>query len=207
MLEWLRRAAQEINLVDRELVRRSAAIPPSAADEGLKRLTRTANHSWLWFAVAAALFSRKGATRRAALRGVAAIGGASLTINAMAKPLLPRRRPAWEDVLVGRRLDRDERPNSSSFPSGHAASAAAFTTAVTLECPAIGLAVAPVAAAVAYSRLHTGVHYPSDVVVGMLLGSGIALATRRWWPCGSAKRRRVVQRAGAKPHVRLAGVC
>ncbi len=182
MLEWLRRAAQEINLVDRELVRRSATIPPSAADEGLKRLTRTANHSLLWLAVAAVLFSRKGATRRAALRGVAAIGGASLTINAMAKPLLPRRRPAWEDVLVPRRLRRDERPSSSSFPSGHAASAAAFTTAVTMECPPVGLAVAPVAAVVAYSRLHTGVHYPSDVVAGMLLGSGIALATRRWWP-------------------------
>jgi diacylglycerol kinase family enzyme/membrane-associated phospholipid phosphatase len=182
VLEWVRRAAQKINRVDHELVRRTAAIPPSAVDDGLKRLTRTANHSLLWFAVAAVLASRKGAARRAGLRGVAAIGGASLTTNALAKPLLPRRRPAWEDVLVGRRLRRDERPSSSSFPSGHAASATAFTTAVTMECPAIGLAVAPVAAAVAYSRLHTGVHYPSDVIAGMLMGSGIALATRRWWP-------------------------
>ena len=182
MLQWVRRAAQKINRADRELVRRSAAIPPSAADEGLKRLTRTANHSLLWFAAAAVLAGRKGATRRAALRGVASIGGASLTINAVAKPLMPRRRPAWEDVLVPRRLHRHERPSSSSFPSGHAASAAAFTTAVTMECPAVGLAVAPVAAVVAYSRLHTGVHYPSDVLAGMLLGSGVALATRRWWP-------------------------
>ena len=46
----MRRAAQEINRADRGLVRRTAAIPPSAADEGLKRLTRTANHSLLWFA-------------------------------------------------------------------------------------------------------------------------------------------------------------
>ncbi|HEX2263574.1 MAG TPA: glycerophosphatase, partial [Pseudonocardiaceae bacterium] len=83
MLELVRRAAQKINRADRELVRRSAAIPPSAADEGLKRLTRTANHSLLWFGAAAVLACRKGATRRAALRGVASIGGASLTINAM----------------------------------------------------------------------------------------------------------------------------
>lgn len=168
--------------MDRRLVQRSADAPASAADHNLKGLTRAANHSLLWFGVAVVLASRKGSTRQAALRGMVAIGGASLTINAVAKPLLPRRRPAWEDVPVARRLNPNERPSSSSFPSGHAASAAAFTTAVAMECPAIGLVVAPVAAAVAYSRLHTGVHYPSDVIVGLLLGSGIALATRRWWP-------------------------
>ncbi|MDQ4104568.1 MAG: phosphatase PAP2 family protein, partial [Actinomycetota bacterium] len=140
------------------------------------------NHSLLWFAVAAALASRKGATRRAALRGVAAVGGASFTTNALGKPLLPRRRPAYEDLPVSRRLAQRHHPRSSSFPSGHAASAAAFTTAVTMECPAVGLALAPVAAAVAYSRVHTGVHWPSDVAAGMLLGTGVALATRRWWP-------------------------
>ncbi|MGH3888045.1 MAG: bifunctional phosphatase PAP2/diacylglycerol kinase family protein [Pseudonocardiaceae bacterium] len=197
MLEWLRRAAQEINRVDHGLVRRSAAILPSTADDALKGLTRAANHSLLWFAVAAALASRKGATRRAALRGMAAIGGASFTVNAVAKPLLPRRRPAWEDVPVGRRLNPNERPNSSSFPSGHAASAAAFTAAVTMESPAIGLAVTPIAAAVAYSRVHTGVHYPSDVVAGLLLGGGIALATRRWWP------RRVGEAAASRHRARV----
>jgi undecaprenyl-diphosphatase len=136
----------------------------------------------LWFAVAALLASRQGATRRAALRGVAAIGGASFTINALAKPLLPRRRPAYEDLPLTRRLALRDHPRSSSFPSGHAASAAAFATAVTMESPAAGLAVAPIAAGVAYSRVHTGVHWPSDVVAGMLMGTGIALATRRWWP-------------------------
>jgi undecaprenyl-diphosphatase len=51
-----------------------------------------------------------------------------------------------------------------------------------MESPAVGLAVAPVAAAVAYSRVHTGAHWPSDVAVGALMGTGIALATRLWWP-------------------------
>jgi undecaprenyl-diphosphatase len=200
VLDWLRRAAQEINWVDRELVRRSAAIPPSP-DGGLKGLTRAANHSLLWFAVAAALASRKGVSRRAALRGLAAIGGASFTVNAVAKPLLPRRRPAWEDVPVGRRLNPNERPNSSSFPSGHAASASAFVTAAMMESPAIGLAMAPVAAVVAYSRVHTGVHYPSDVVAGLLLGSGLALVTRRWWPLrvGDAAASRHLARVPALP--------
>ena len=178
----MRGVRREINRVDRELVRRSAVIPHWPADPGLRALSTAANHSLLWLAAAAVLASRKGATRRGALRGVAAIGGASFTINALAKPLLPRRRPAYDDLPVARRLALRDHPRSSSFPSGHAASAAAFATAVMMESPAVGLAVAPVAAAVAYSRVHTGAHWPSDVAAGVLMGTGIGLATRRWWP-------------------------
>ncbi|HEX2300661.1 MAG TPA: phosphatase PAP2 family protein, partial [Pseudonocardiaceae bacterium] len=174
--------ASQVNLIDRELVRRSAAIPPTPVDTALKALTTAANHSLLWFTVASLLAGRKGRARWAALRGVLAISGASFTANILGKPVLPRRRPAYEDVPVKRRLAHAERPGSSSFPSGHAASAAAFATAVTMESPVVGMAVAPVAAAVAYSRVHTGVHWPSDVAAGMLLGTGVALATQRWWP-------------------------
>lgn len=201
MRNWLRRAARDVNWVDRELVRRSAAIPRWPADTGLKALTTAANHSLLWFAVAAVLASRRGATRRAALRGVAAIGGASFTTNALGKPLLPRRRPAYDDLPVSRRLAQRDHPRSSSFPSGHAASAAAFATAVTMESPAAGLTLMPVAAAVAYSRVHTGVHWPSDVAAGMLLGTSVGLATRRWWPLrvGEAAASRHPARAPALP--------
>ncbi|MFN2496027.1 MAG: phosphatase PAP2 family protein [Pseudonocardiaceae bacterium] len=184
MLHWLRQVADQVNRADRELVRRSAAVPPSPADAGLKMFTTAANHSLLWFAVAVVLANRGGVSRRCALRGVLAIAGASFTANALAKPVLPRRRPAYEDVPAARRLNHGDRPGSSSFPSGHAASAAAFATAVTMESPVLGLAVAPVAAAVAYSRVHTGVHWPSDVAAGMLMGTAVALSTRRWWPLG-----------------------
>ncbi|NKS64033.1 phosphatase PAP2 family protein [Rhodococcus hoagii] len=47
--------------------------------------------------------------------------------------------------------------------------------------PAAGVALAPLAAAVAYSRVHTGVHWPSDIAVGAGVGAAVALATRRWW--------------------------
>jgi undecaprenyl-diphosphatase len=51
-----------------------------------------------------------------------------------------------------------------------------------MESPKLGIALAPLAASVAYSRVHVGVHWTSDVAVGAAVGSGIALATRRWWP-------------------------
>ncbi|WP_380726284.1 bifunctional phosphatase PAP2/diacylglycerol kinase family protein [Saccharothrix hoggarensis] len=163
-------------------MRRSGALRASPVDHALKRLSRAANHSVLWLAVAAVLASRRGVTRRAAFRGVAAIAGASFGSSFVAKRLFPRRRPAADLLTVPRRLTK--RPTSSSFPSGHAASAAAFTTALAMESPKLAAAAEPVAAAVAYSRVHTGVHWPSDVAAGAAIGVGAGLLTRRWWPLG-----------------------
>jgi diacylglycerol kinase family enzyme/membrane-associated phospholipid phosphatase len=176
----LSRPFRQVGNTDRRLVRRSAALPRTRADDILGALSKSADKSRLWWVVAALLLTRKGPARRAALRGVAAIAGASLSANLIAKPVFPRRRPAAEEVPEHRRLTR--RPTSSSFPSGHAASAAAFTVAVAMESPKAGLAVAPLAAAVAYSRVHTGVHWPSDVGAGVLIGVGAAALTRHWWP-------------------------
>jgi diacylglycerol kinase family enzyme/membrane-associated phospholipid phosphatase len=189
---WTRRQLDKIYEVDRGISRWIGRQPPTALDGTMKALSTAANHSMLWFAIAAALSVRKGATRRAALRGVLSIAATSFTANAVLKPLLPRRRPAARELPAYQLLD--DPPTSSSFPSGHAASAAAFATAVGLECPKAGLALAPLAAAVAYSRIHVGVHWTSDVVVGAAVGSGIALSTQRWWPV------RTTDEALARPH-------
>jgi undecaprenyl-diphosphatase len=180
VIEWFRRVAGFVDESDRVVQRWVVSLPPSEADHAIKRLTRSANHSLLWFAVAAVLATRVGVTRRGALRGVLAILGASITANGVLKPLLPRRRPPDEGMPAIRSLRR--RPSSSSFPSGHAASAAAFATAVALESPRAGLVIAPVAAAVAYSRVHVGVHWTSDVLAGAAVGASSAVLTRRWWP-------------------------
>lgn len=55
-------------------------------------------------------------------------------------------------------------PVSASFPSGHAASGFAFAAAVGRDEPWLGLVLRFLAAAVAYSRVHTGVHYPETPV-------------------------------------------
>jgi undecaprenyl-diphosphatase len=51
-----------------------------------------------------------------------------------------------------------------------------------MECPPAAAAIVPLAAAVGYSRVHTGVHWPTDVVAGAAIGVGAAYATRHWWP-------------------------
>ncbi|ARF58303.1 bifunctional phosphatase PAP2/diacylglycerol kinase family protein [Streptomyces gilvosporeus] len=143
----------------------------------LPRLSRSADHGLLWCGIAAgaaALGGRPG--RRAALRGLASLAVASGAVNTVGKRSVRRARPLLEAVPVVRRLHRQ--PFTSSFPSGHAASAVAFATGVGFEKPWWGLALAPVAAAVAFSRIYTGVHYPGDVLAGAALGAGAAFAVR-----------------------------
>lgn len=181
----LRTAFGRVAAIDRDYVHRCARSRRTLADPMLKRLTVAANRSRLWFVLAGSLAVRRGSSRRAAARGIVAIAGTSAVTNAVAKLLVPRRRPPATLLPMHRRIP--DPPQSSSFPSGHAASAAAFTTAVWMENPKLGAAVAPLAISVAYSRVHTGVHWPSDVAAGVLTGVGVGLATRSWWPVRPVK--------------------
>jgi diacylglycerol kinase family enzyme/membrane-associated phospholipid phosphatase len=192
VIEWTRRRLDDVHKIDHAVSRRIAQQPRTPLDAVMKGLSTAADHSMLWFAIAALLATRKGATRRAALRGVLAIAATSFTANAGLKPVMPRRRPPADESPAYRVFPH--RRTSSSFPSGHAASAAAFATAVGLECRNAGLTIAPLAAAVAYSRVHVLGHWASDVVIGAAVGSGIALGTRRWWPV------RTTDEARARPH-------
>jgi undecaprenyl-diphosphatase len=116
--------------------------------------------------------------RVAAGSGLVAVATTSAFANLVLKPLGRRRRPdrGTEQVPVARYVGM---PASRSFPSGHAASAAAFASAVGRELPIAGIPLHCLAALVAYSRVHTGVHYPGDVVAGALTGTVIADFTGR----------------------------
>ncbi|MEU4745014.1 glycerophosphatase, partial [Actinosynnema sp. NPDC023658] len=95
---------RRVNRLDQALMRRSGALRASSVDHGMKRLSRAANHSVLWLVVAGVLATRKGVTRRAALRGVAAIGAACLRSSLVATRLFTRRRRSADLLLTPRRL-------------------------------------------------------------------------------------------------------
>ena len=116
---------------------------------------------------------------RAAWRGLASLAAASATANVIGKGLASRRRPDAE-IPAARRLP--QAPWTSSFPSGHAASAAAFATGATIEMPELAAGVFALALAVGASRVVTGVHYPSDVLAGFVIGTAAAASTLLWWP-------------------------
>ncbi|MET9434987.1 phosphatase PAP2 family protein [Streptomyces sp. NPDC006551] len=169
------------------------------AEPVLPRLSRSANHGLLWFGIAAGMWAFGGPRgRRAAVRGAASLALASATVNTLAKGAVRRERPLIDAVPLVRRLPHQ--PFTSSFPSGHSASAAAFTAGVALESRGWAAAVLPVAASVAFSRVYTGVHYPSDVLVGAGLGVGAAYAVR-----GLAPTRDLVA-TPARPRVRVRGL-
>jgi membrane-associated phospholipid phosphatase len=171
-----------------------AATPTPVMDVGLRQLSRAANHSRLWLGCAAMLAASGGERgRAAAANGLASIALASAVVNVVLKPLGDRRRPDRRvyAVPLARRVAM---PHSTSWPSGHAASAFAFATGVGAAWPAAGAPLTVLASLVAYSRVHTGVHYPSDVIAGT--ASGVALAPvavaavkrgRRMWSRRQAK--------------------
>jgi undecaprenyl-diphosphatase len=127
---------------------------------------------------------------REALALALSLGGAMLIADVV-KLLVSRPRPTVEHL---------QSVSGSSFPSGHTTQAAAFwlALAMTLRGVAVPRRIAwlaravalLVALAVAWSRVYLGVHYPSDVVAGLLLGAGWALFVARAMRSPAARRDR-----------------
>ena len=187
----------DIDTLDRAVFATIAATPTPALDEPMRRLGRAADRSKLWFGAAAAMAALGGqAGRRAALVGLVSLGTASATVNLAVKYGAMRPRPQRPVVDGSRHLPM---PRSSSFPSGHSASAFAFAVAAGNQLPVLALPLNAAAGLVAYSRVHTGVHYPSDVVAGSAIGGAlgtIVSSSLRW---GVGRRTPRHGRAGDTP--------
>jgi membrane-associated phospholipid phosphatase len=170
---WVREAER----IDVAVYAAIAATPTPALDRAVRRLTTAADYSRLSLAAAAVLAVTRGPRgRRAAHMGLASLAVTSAIVNVAIKPVARRRRPDRDTsgVPLSRHVPM---PVSRSFPSGHTACAFAFATAVGDVLPRDALALRMLAAAVGYSRVHAGVHFPGDVLLGALIGTSTAQIT------------------------------
>ena len=119
----------------------------------------------VWLALAAAISVRRHRMQAFTLTLLAILVASAITDEVL-KPLVHRQRPFA--VLPGEVIGG--LPRDPSFPSGHAANA--FAGAATLVRIAPGGAIAwwTLAAAIAFSRVYLGVHYPLDVIGGACVG-------------------------------------
>lgn len=131
--------------------------------------TRLGNGGALFIALAVVLLFFRKTRKAGACAGVGMLLGA-LTTNLILKPLVSRGRP-WVTIEGFEVLTFSNDPNS--FPSGHSCAAFACSVALALVLPQKWARAAALAAAalMAFSRLYVGVHYPSDVLAGVLIGT------------------------------------
>jgi membrane-associated phospholipid phosphatase len=160
----------DLNAVRDVAARRTATLTDVA------RIVTWAGSAYLLvpFALVACLALARARLRREALAVALGLGGAML-ISDWVKLLVSRPRPPVEHLQA---------VTGSSFPSGHATQASAFWFSLVFAMPAAGASrkltrvagglALLIVLAVAASRVYLGVHYPSDVVAGMLLGTAWA---------------------------------
>ena len=136
-------------------------------------ITTSGNSGLIWIAVTCFLLAFKK-TRKAGVMSAVALVFSLIFTNLLIKPLVARTRP-YE--LMDRLVILIERPHDFSFPSGHTTAAFASAWVMFRQLPKkIGIPALVYAFLMAFSRLYFGVHYPTDVLGGIVLGVLYAVA-------------------------------
>lgn len=162
MLDWLVTLDGNILLWIQDVVRNGFLDPIASF------YTKLGDVGLLWIALSLAMLCFKK-TRKAGVLGLLALAAGTLCTNVVLKHLVGRERP-WLTVEGLRYLVVERDPNS--FPSGHTCAAFAAAGAWYAFLPKKWMAVTGLvlAALMGLSRLYVGVHFPSDVLAGALVG-------------------------------------
>jgi undecaprenyl-diphosphatase len=164
---------------DRRLERWIVSHRVSWLNGVFEELSRIGTYGLVWLAIALvlALLWR----RPSVFVLVLAADAIADLVAALLKAAIPRARPHLSHLVT--------LPTSHSFPSGHAATSFACATVLGAVAPRYRLAFLVLAAAIAYSRLYNGVHYPLDVLAGVVLGVLVGITVLRL-PAGRRRRLR-----------------
>jgi len=175
------RAHAWLGRMDQAELRCCVAFNRAVHRAGLRRTFQVASRlgdGVVWYALIALLplvYGRPG--MEAALR-MAVAGLVGLLIYRSLKHRFVRERPFITHSAITRAaapLDR------FSFPSGHTLHAVSFTVIVLAAFPVLAWVIAPLALLIALSRVVLGLHYPSDVLAGAVIGYAVANAAL-WLP-------------------------
>ena len=162
--------------IDRRLFRLINELPHSATSDRYVSVVSDLGEGFGWVIGGVGLAMLGGSKgRRAGVAMALASLTATYVVQHRVKPLFRRERPFVnrEARVVGMR------PADHSFPSGHAASSFAAATALALFYPRASPLGYTLATSVALSRVHLGVHFPSDTAVGGAIG--VAIGTLSAW--------------------------
>lgn len=138
----------------------------------MPKITFLGNAGLIWLCSAGIMLLTKR-YRRSGVLLLAGLAVGLLIGNVAMKHLFARPRPCWLDPTVSLLIAS---PTDYSFPSGHTLSSVIAATVLTATDYRLGLAAIPLAALIAFSRLYLFVHFPSDVLVSVILGVAIGLA-------------------------------
>jgi membrane-associated phospholipid phosphatase len=137
------------------------------ADRAVARFSRIGQHGAVWLAIGGAGWALDPSRRARWARATGVVAG-TFALNTTVKLIVRRPRPELPGLPA-----LTTTPTQLSFPSAHASTSFAGARVYTR----LGLPAAPLyalAALLAASRLYLGVHYPSDILGGILLGTAVA---------------------------------
>ncbi|MEL7155907.1 MAG: phosphatase PAP2 family protein [Actinomycetota bacterium] len=149
-----------------------------AADTVAYAASQAADYSIAWHVISVAMAVVSPSRRRHALRLAVVLGLESILVNGILKRATRRPRPA----LLDDRAFEVRRPATTSFPSGHASSAALSAVLLTDAMPRGRRLWVLLALIVGASRIHNRMHHASDVAAGAVLGTAFGVLTKRFWP-------------------------